>query len=108
MAEDKELPGWPKKRLVREVRAHLRSYGIRPQGQAWRATWEWAHAIANSYYHTHWSLPSEIGTQYVLLLLADMKRHHSLNLPYRAGKAIPDSVKQLLPVSPLPMLTDER
>jgi hypothetical protein len=60
MAENQELPGWPKRRFVREVRAHLRSYGIRPQGQAWRATWEWAGAIANSYVYTHWPLPSEI------------------------------------------------
>jgi hypothetical protein len=107
MAKNKELPGWPKQRLVKDVRAHLRSYGIRPQGEAWRATW--ASAIANPYYHTHWPLPSEIGTQYVLLLLADMKRCRFLKLPYRANTVIPDSVKQLLPVSSLPMmLTDER
>jgi hypothetical protein len=109
MAEHRELPGWPKKALVKRVRSHLWSYGIRPKGQAWRATWAWAYAIATSYsYRTHWPLASEIATQYVLLLLAHMKENCSLNLPYRAAKVIPDDVQRLLPSSPLPMLTDER
>ena len=106
MAEDKDLPGWPKKRLVREVRAHLRSYGIRPQGRAWWATWEWASAIANSYYHTHWPLPSEIANQYVFLLLGYMQQHHGLKLPYRAGKVVPGEVRKLLAETPL-ALPDE-
>ena len=106
MAEDRELPGWPKKRLVRDVRRHLWHYGIRPKGEAWRAAWSWASAIANSYYHTHWPLPSEIASQYVLLLLADMKGSCSLKLPYRADKVIPDDVRRLLPASPLPLLED--
>ncbi len=109
MAENRELPGWPKQRLVKDVRAHLRSYGIRPQGETWWATWKWAHAIAMSHYHIRWPLPSEIGTQYVLLMLADMKRHLALNLPDRANTVIPDSVRRLLPVGSLStMLTDER
>jgi hypothetical protein len=33
-----------------------------------------ATAIANSYFYTHWPSSSEIGTQYLLLLLAEMKR----------------------------------
>lgn len=63
MAEQRDLPGWPKKRLVRDVRRHLWHYGIRPKGEAWRAAWSWASAIANSYYHTHWPMPSEIASQ---------------------------------------------
>ena len=30
MAEERTLPGWPKKKLVKEVRRHLSYYGIRP------------------------------------------------------------------------------
>ena len=30
MAEEKDLPGWPRKKLVKAVRSHLWSYGIRP------------------------------------------------------------------------------
>ena len=82
MAEDKELPGWPKKRLVREVRAHLRSYGIRPQGQAWRATWEWASAIANSYFHTHWPLPSGLGGKLVLPFSVWLMKRTVLGNPF--------------------------
>lgn len=101
MAEDRTLPGWPKKGLVKQVRSHLWTYGIRPKGQAWRATWIWANAIAISYYHTHWPLPSEIAAQYVLLLLCDMREHHGLKLPYRANKVLPDEVRRLLPTGPL-------
>jgi len=68
MAEDHSLPGWPKKKLVKEVRQHLSHYGIRPiKFEIWQATWAWAHAIARSYWHVSWPLPSEIGTQYILL-----------------------------------------
>lgn len=109
MAEDKELPGWPTKRLVKRVRSHLWSYGIRPKGNAWRAAWSWASAIANSYYRTHWPLPSEIATQYVLLLLAEMKETRALKLPYRADKVVPDEVRRLLPGNsvPVPLLEDK-
>ena len=30
MAEERSLPGWPRKKLVKEVRRHLWHYGIRP------------------------------------------------------------------------------
>ncbi len=63
MAEDHSLPGWPKKKLVKDVRRHLWHYGIRPvRFDMWRATWAWADKIARSYWRTHWPLPSEIGT----------------------------------------------
>ncbi len=69
MAEERDLPGWPKKRLVKLVRAQLWRYGIRPRGRPWRAAWSWAHAIAISYVYTQWPTASEISTQYLLLLL---------------------------------------
>ena len=108
MAEQRELPGWPKKRLVRAVRRHMWSYGIRPQWALWCATWRWAAAIANSYFHTSWPSASEISTQYLVLLVAQMRENHALRLPYRADKVIPDEVRVLLPSSPLQLLTDEK
>lgn len=107
MTDERELPGWTKKRLVAQVRSHLWHYGIRPKGQAWRATWSWASAIANSYVYTHWPLPSEIATQYVLLLLAEMKESHMLKLPFRANKVIPDDVRRMLPTDSIPLLVEK-
>lgn len=107
MAEQRDLPGWPKKRLVREVRRHLWRYGIRPRSIPWIAAWSWANAIANSYYHTSWPTATEISTQYLLLLLAEMKGNHSLRLPFRAGKVIPAQVRALLPANPVPLLIHE-
>jgi len=98
MAEDHSLPGWPKKKLVKEVRRHLSHFGIRPvRSNIWRATWAWAHAIARSYWHVNWPLPSEIGTQYILLLLVEMKSSCMLKLPYRANEIVPLEVARLLP-----------
>ncbi len=100
MAEDRTLPGWPKKKLVKEVRQHLSHYGIRPtKFGIWQATWVWAEAIARSYWHIHWPLPSEIGTQYILLLLVEMKASCMLKLPYRAAEHIPADVAAMLPTS---------
>jgi len=105
MAEERSLPGWPKKKLVKEVRRHLWHYGIRPtKCEIWRATWAWAAAIARSYWHVHWPLPSEIATQYILLLLVEMKQSHMLRLPYRAGDHIPPEVAQLLPAAHQPAI----
>jgi len=103
MAEDHSLPGWPKKKLVKDVRRHLWHYGIRPvRFDLWRATWAWADKIARSYWRTHWPLPSEIGTQYILLLLVEMKGNCMLRLPYRAAEHIPTEVAALLPVMQQP------
>ncbi|MGO8747960.1 MAG: hypothetical protein ACLQNE_18450 [Thermoguttaceae bacterium] len=103
MAEERSLPGWPKKKLVKEVRRHLWHYGIRPtKFEIWRATWAWADAIARSYWRVHWPMPSEIATQYILLLLVEMKGSCSLRLPYRAGEFIPPEVARLLPTAQQP------
>ena len=107
MAAQEYLPGRPTKRLVRLVRSHLWRYGIRPAWKPWRATWSWAHAIAISYYHTHWPSASEISTQYILLLLVEMKANFSLRLPHRASRVIPDEVRAMLPGNPVPLLIHE-
>lgn len=109
MAEERSLPGWPKKKLVKEVRRHLWQYGIRPSKfMIWQATWAWAHAIAKSYWHTHWPMASEIATQYILLLLVEMKSSYMLRLPYRAGEIVPPQVAAMLPLSsPVLAIADE-
>ena len=100
MAEERSLPGWPKKKLVKEVRRHLWHYGIRPtKFTIWQATWTWAHAIARSYWHVHWPMPSEIATQYIVLLLVEMKSSSMLRPPYRAQEIVPAEVAAMLPVS---------
>ena len=96
---DHDLPGWPTRRLVKRVRSHLWRFGIRPKEPAWSAAWQWANAIANSYYRKHWPLAHEIASQYVLLLLNRMHECRSLRLPYRANEVIPDEVRQLLPAT---------
>jgi hypothetical protein len=106
VAEEKTLSGWPKKRLVKEVRSHLWSYGIRPTYTVWHATWSWANAIAKSYYHTSWPIPSEIGHLYVFLLLGHMNQYHGLKLPYRASKVVPEEVRKLLTDTPFALPND--
>lgn len=119
MAEERTLPGWPKKRLVREVRRTLKQYGITPpsdkalawygrQGEAWRAAWEWAAAVARSYWREHWPLPSEVASQYLLLLLTTMRKDRLLRLPPRVQDVtLPSGVRAILgaparlPVQPL-------
>jgi hypothetical protein len=94
MAESRDLPGWPKKKLVTQVRRQLASFGIRPSiPSLWRETWEWAHQITNSYVFPRWPLASEIAAQYVLLLLVEMQSHHALKLPYRAAEQQPPSIR---------------
>ena len=62
MAESRDLPGWPKKKLVQGVRRQLWSYGIRPtQSRLWHETWEWARKICISYVYPSWPIPSEIA-----------------------------------------------
>src|SRR5438046_2259030 len=95
MADDRQLPGWPKKRLVKAVRRHLWSYGIRPNSiRLWQETWAWASQITQSYVYPRWPLPSEIGAQYVVLLLIDMNTNRNLRLLHRAVKQMPPSLRQ--------------
>ena len=99
--------GRPKKRLVKLVRSHLWHYGIRPKDDAWRAAWLWASALADSYVYPSWPSAPEIGTQYILLVLVEMKHHRNLRLPFRADKVIPDAVRAMLPSNPMPLLIHE-
>lgn len=97
MAEHRDLPGWPKKKLVKEVRRQLASFGIRPSlARLWHETWQWASQVTNSYVFPRWPLPSEIGAQYVCLLLLEMQANHALKLPHRAAEQQPESVKARL------------
>lgn len=93
------LPGYPKKTLVKRVRRHLWAFGIRPKHEPWRLAWQWAYDISQSYYHPRWPMPSEIASQYVLLLLHHMKENIGLKLPFRANTVMPDAVQRLLAVS---------
>lgn len=106
MAENRDLPGWPKKKLVSQVRRHLASYGIRPSlHKLWYETWQWASQITNSYVFPRWPLPSEIAAQYVFLLLLEMRANHALKLPYRAAEQQPPSIRQRLSAGrPVPLL----
>lgn len=105
MAEDRGLPGWPKKKLVKAVRRHLWSYGIRPTStKLWAETWAWAHQITQSYVFPRWPLPSEIGAQFVLLLLLEMSANRGLKLPHRATEQVPLSLRQRLQTNPVPLL----
>lgn len=106
MAEQRDLPGWPKKKLVSQVRKQLASYGIRPSlPKLWHETWQWAAQITNSYTFPRWPLASEIAAQYVCLLLLEMNANHALKLPYRAGEEQPPSVRlRLTATRPLLLL----
>lgn len=99
MAEEQSLPGWPKKKLVKDVRRHLSLFGIRPARlTTWQAAWTWANAVAHSGYPVRWPLPSEIATLYLLLVLADMHESRFLRLPFRAKESLPPDVAAILPV----------
>jgi hypothetical protein len=54
-----------------------------------------------SYFHTRWPSASEVSTQYILLLLVEMKSNFALRLPYRAGKVVPDQVRAMLTGNPV-------
>jgi len=100
VAEHRELPGWPKKRLVKQTRSLLWTDGIRPKGEPWRLTWLWASSIASSYFHTHWPMPNEIASLYMFLLLRRMEEARTLRLPYRAEEKMPDAVRQFIANAP--------
>ena len=78
MAEERSLPGWPKKSRQGRAAASVAVW-IRPtRSDLWRATWAWAEKIGMSYWKMHWPQAWEIGTQYILLLLIQMKENRSL------------------------------
>jgi hypothetical protein len=110
VAESRDLPGWPKKKLVTQVRRQLASFGVRPSLlRVWSDTWQWASQITNSYVFQRWPLPSEIAAQYMLLLLVEMQANHALKLPYRAAEQQPESVRlRLTARRPILQLEDKK
>lgn len=108
MAEDSTLPGMPKKRLVRDVKRHLRSFGIVPSFRTqsvWSQAWSWAADVARSYQRfdgalpkrlrARWPLATEIAAQNLVLLLAEIQESRMFRLPYRANRFLPHPLKKL-------------
>jgi hypothetical protein len=110
MAESRDLPGWPKKKLVTQVRRQLASFGVRPSlPRLWLETWQWASQITNSYVFPRWPLPSEIAAQYMVLLILEMQANRSLRLPYRAAEQQPEAVRlRLTARQSLPLLEQKK
>lgn len=99
MAEDRTLPGWPRKSLVKQTKQCLwRYFRSRPTqfDECWRAAWEWAKATAERSLmfqfgksrRAKWPQGNEIATQYLLLSLARMKGDHNLRLPFRSDQCV--------------------
>lgn len=115
--EHNELPGRPRGQLVRKVRRTLYSYTrCRPlrTDRAWRLAWEWADACTRdgerfiTMKRRPWPSPSEIASQYLLIVLAEMKSSHQLRLPFRAQRCIPAQLAELLAENgPLTMLAHD-
>lgn len=103
--EHSELPGSPRGKLVREVRKVLWRYlRCRPHRDdaCWRLTWEWAEACTRrdelfrfgKQRRRPWPSATEIASQYLLLVLAEMRESRALRLPWRAAECVPDNVKR--------------
>jgi hypothetical protein len=107
MAEERTLPGWPKKKLVLSTKRWLRLFGITPKDAKLRLeTWQWANQIAHSYLsRVLWPTASEIAARYAFLLMLRMHQEHALKLPCRAGQYVPQTVAARLGGgSPLPLI----
>lgn len=103
-SERNSLAGCPGNALIRRVRSVLRQYAAcRPprDDRNWRLTWEWAAACCErgelflfkqNKRRRPWPSPNEIASQYLFLVLAEMRSNHALRLPWRASQAIPASV----------------
>ena len=103
MAEERSLPGWPKKKLVKEVRRHLWHYGIRPSKfTLWHAAWSWAYAIAQLLL----ARPLADGLRdcdpvpLVAALRNEKQPHFAVAVP--GGRHIPAEVAALLPAAQQP------
>lgn len=97
-SEKNILSGSPSNRLVKDVRRHLWRYlRCRPEKESknWLDAWKWADACRyervkfTSTLAKKWPMPSEIATQYLMLVLAEMKQFHALRLPYAAERCVP-------------------
>lgn len=90
--DHRTLPGHPRKSKVIAVRKALNRYGIRPTGgmafrlnEIWRDAWEWALACSEwRGSRKQWPSDTEIASQYILLLLMEMRNNVALRLPFAA------------------------
>lgn len=97
LPDERYLPGAPSKALVRKVKSWLWHYGVRPRdSRLWLMAWAWANDIRHSYLvgRPRWPSPTEIATQYLVLLLAEMRT--LMKLPFRARERMPAAVAQQL------------
>lgn len=92
------LAGSPSNRLVKEVRGYLWRYlRCRPQKEDknWKDAWIWANDCRferirfTSGIKKQWPMPNEIASQYLMLVLAEMKQFLALRLPYAAERCVP-------------------
>jgi len=98
---DQQLAGYPSKTIIRRVATgRWRGMGIRPSRlETWKLAWEWAAAIKyrNDLFAFGKADPGnakrplagkcqEIATQYLVLLMAQMKENHDLRMPSRAAQ----------------------
>lgn len=116
------LPGAPSAPLIASVRRILKPKGIRPPKctydpayKLWYATWQWAEAIAQRFdpflvvkpslrKRCRWPHANEIASQYLLLVLAEMRNEHDLRLPLRAMEYLTPYVAQQLGAEPAKQL----
>lgn len=108
MAEEWNLPGVPRKGLVRKVKSVLFKWlRCRPHigDPNWKLAWKWANDVA---YRNHWfknlgkkrkskttktwPSPEEIACQYLFIVLTEMRTTLSLRLPYHASEFVPKEV----------------
>lgn len=93
------LCGGPSNAHVKRVRAVLwRWLRARPQveDKNWKAAWEWADNVryrGNRYNFTKrkpkWPNENEIATQYLTLVLIEMRDYHAFRLPFYAAECLP-------------------
>jgi hypothetical protein len=110
--DHRTLPGNPRKSKVIAVRRALNHYGIRPTGgrafrlnEIWRDAWTWA--VACSTWRggkRDWPTDTEIASQYIFLLLMEMRNSSQLQLPYaarseRGGKLPAPLIETYLPMA---------
>jgi hypothetical protein len=97
------LPGHPSAKLIALVRSILRRKGIRPPKDSalWLATWQWAYAISLRQdasmagivapalrKRCRWPRGNEVASQYVLLVLTEMRAEGDLRLHSRAMQCL--------------------
>jgi hypothetical protein len=104
LAGRNDILGGPSGTRIKEVKSYLHRWGIKPRERIWWLTWTWAASIASRQdcdllvagisraKRRRWSWPSadEIASQYVFLLLMDIR--DTLQMPRRAGEHIPPPV----------------